>query len=307
VAVCAAVDGGLANYAKGPMLKSELPGARQILQLLQWLDPRQDIKLSLRNTFEDEFGKSRYNLFFRAKLTPRSKEWQFFQKHFGFSDGQIEQFHKLPSGRDEKLNLPCAEYILKHPEHYDTFGKWLKAMRETLMMSLDDVGKCLGVSRQMIDKIELKYAEDPFIKGKGKVPIPEQYLNADPYGIFPKDEHGNVTQEFRERFLALSKPNVMKKQYDEAQNWITREQLFKAVGLEWDRKLHDAIFQHYVSDTEGLASGTSGLVVGKTYAMPVRRNKEGELRYHKSGIEMLKADPEIGEHIARQHNESRAR
>lgn len=225
----------------------------------------------------------------------KPEEWEFFKEHLVLSDARIEQLKQLPAGVDPKLNLPSPEYILKHPEHYDTFGKWLKAMRAASGLELEDIAEKLGKMMQAIAQIESKGAESGFTKRQGgQIPIPEQYLNEDPYGIFPKDK------QFRSRFLALSEPNVMKRQYEEAQNWITHPQMMKELGLEWDYTLHREVLHYWRQDTIGVENGKRGTIAIRGGYIDVMRDTEGDLRFHKSSVDKLKADPEIQAHIARQ-------
>lgn len=289
------------DYEAGSRTKAELPFAGEIIAALRKLSPTLDPLLRSYVAKLEAAGmkstESRLNPIINAQTTPTPQELTQFCSALALQDAQQtgKLLGNLPFGQSTYLNHRHPDYIMHHPENYETFGKWMQAVRESKNLFTKIAADSLGVTYQALSLMELKESCSSFGADKAGKTWPERLLECELYGL-PQDA------EYRKWFLALSEPNLMKQQFEDPENWISREQLFKAVGLEWDRKLHDAIFNHYASDTEGLANGASGLVVGETYAMPVRRNKEGELRYHKSGIDMLKADPEIQEHLARQHN-----
>jgi hypothetical protein len=139
----------------------------------------------------------------------------------------------------------------------------MQAVHKGKDLTMRSSADSLGFTQQTLNQMELKESSSLFGTDKTGKTWLERLLKSELYG-FPQDA------EYRAWFLALAKPNAIKQQYDNPENWITREQLFKAVELKWDRILHDRILSHYHTDTEGLANGAKGLVVGQTYVMPVR-------------------------------------
>ena len=202
----------------------------------------------------------------------------------------VELLEKLPSGKSVSLRHRHPSYILAHPEKYEAFGLWLRAMRESEGLSLEHVAEQMGFTQQALNQIEHKRYYEAFRTIDGTTSVPENFLVVNPYG-FPVGEDGLVTLEFRSRFIELSKPRVMKSLYDEAEKWISEEEIRAKLKLNMRNDTHIDIAGYWRQDTAELEPGCSGSVVTSAgQVIDVRRHEDGRILFAKAALEILRKE-----------------
>ena len=251
------------------------------------------------------------------KVTPneQEKKWHFAEsdnrartilgKNVRATDEELENFcadlklpekafalmRELPGGQYLVLNNRHLQDVLDHPEQYKTLGLWLRSLRESSNLTIPKAAKILGVFPQALSEVELKRSDQKFQKIHDKLIIPEKFLDKNPYGVFPVDADGKVTEEFREKFLKLAEPNAMKAQYDAAQQWVHEDVVRAELGLDTSKKPHQAIIRDWRPQTKIIESGNEGSIftaAGSTIA--VMRDRDGGIHFHRSGLETLRKE-----------------
>ena len=297
-------------YEMGRCTKAELPLLNEIMDVLITVSPlfadkeyrRSGPKKSCLN------GRiPRLTDILQKKIIPNHNEILEFCRELDLPDPEetAKLLEKLPSARERAFDYFHPSYVVNHPEHYETLGSWLKAMRKSSNLGKTETARLLSneetYTSHDIKGIEERKSKHDFRKYGGGADILENILDKNPYGCFPLDEEDKrVTDKFRRNFWKLAEPGVMKAQYEAEQQWITQSQLLRELSLRTDRPLLQTIIRKWYEATKELPCDCYGSVQHGIDRLEVKRDEQGELRFHRSALDKLKSDPDIKAHISRQ-------
>lgn len=283
-AVLLGAEAAYADYEAGNRPQSALPRVGEIMQTLLKISPETG-NAEETNTTIPSIKRSRLNTIFYNEVVPTEQEITTFCNVLKLGDRGINLLNKLPSGVSGNLEHYHPTYILKTPEHYETFGDWVKAIREASGMSVEEAAGKLGITRQRLQQLEAKPAYGIYAKGTDGQTFPEKLLQANPFGIFPD------TREFRNWFIALSQTSVMEQQYDAAQQWKHQDAVRAELNINIKNPDHQQIIRHWREDVSGLEKGCTGSIVTQAgKIISVRRGQDGDIYFSSSGLEALRKE-----------------
>jgi hypothetical protein len=299
-------QGAWEDYVQGGRLKSKLPFVGEVLQSLVTFSParRSDeygvgVPKWLRNQGLEIPLEKIVNII-NCKCKPSPEELLAFCKALKLKNPEktVQLLENLPVSAYVTFGHSHPGYVLAHPEHYETFGLWLKGLRESSGQALEDVSRRLNIVHATLSMAENQKADQPFTAYCKPMSIPENILATDPYHCFPQG-NGAEALAFRKKFRALAEPGVMTAQYNEARQWITKAALLEALPLKWDRSLHAEVLSKWHAAETQLKDKISDFTFAGT-VVKIRRDEEGEMRFHRSALDILRANPIIQDHISRQ-------
>ena len=191
------------------------------------------------------------------------------------------------------MTEPEFRRVFTHPEEYVRAGQWLQALREARQMSMEEVGKLMGLGKASINQYETR----SFLKNDSI----NNYLQVNPLG-FPVDASGVVTQEAADLFERVISGRERMLNY---QAWITLPDMLKKLGIAFPQQIKKnapviALINSIIEKTKPQVEEGIVPFIIDDYNFEAKRMFDGSLRIAPESIDTMRQCASIKKILADQ-------